>query len=239
MKSVTGILIVFLIFGLTSCQFRKRAPASKPQSEIVKKYDETGKLVATITMKDGKRNGITTAFYKDGNVSVESNYVNNIKSGIEKKYYENGTVYRIRQYLNGKMNGEEKRYYRNGILMTRQTYKDNMPANDLREYYRNGNLITKYPKLVFKIIRNRDYQKQKIVQFYFEDRSNPVQFYEGKLLEDKYFNNLASPLPIKNGTGELVVYKNFSGKVTIAAKMITRNRAPYIIQKDFYITADK
>jgi hypothetical protein len=238
MKTVTEILIVIFVFALTSCQFRKKTPENKPQSEIVKKYDATGILAATITMKDGKRNGITTTFYKDGKVSVESNYVNNIKSGIEKKYYENGAVYRTRQYLNGKMNGEEKRYYRDGILMTRQTYKDNMPANDLQEYHRSGNLITKYPKLVFKTIRNRDYHKQKIVQFYFEDRSNPVQFYEGKLLEGKYFDDLASPLPIKNGIGEVVVYTTFSGKVTISAKMITRNRAPYIVQKDFYITAD-
>ncbi len=239
MKLTSKYIIVWFIFSLTACQSRKDVTENKSQSNVVKNYDDDGRLIATITIKDGKRNGITTTFYKDGTISTESNYINNVKTGVEKKYYENGAVYRTRQILNGKLNGEEKRFYRDGQLMTRLTYKDNLPANDLQEYYQSGNLIKNYPRLLVRIIRNRDYEKQKLIQFYFEDKSNPVQFYEGKLIEGKYFDNSASPLPVRNGYGELVVYNNFTGKITVSAKMITRNRAPYIVQKEYYVTADE
>ncbi len=197
---------------------------------IVKNYHE-GKLQSEFTIKDSMKNGMGKIYYLDGRLSSVCNYTNGLKNGVEEKYYTEGSLYRTREYSEGKINGLEKRYYRNGQLKTLLSYKNDMPGTGLIEYHPDGTKVTEYPEFTYEIINNRDYERQKILIFYFPDINKNVSFYEGQLVEGKYFDRSVSPCGIRDGKGEIGFYPDSHGEVTISAKYITSNLAPYVIEK--------
>ena len=200
------------------------------ETRIIKNYHE-GKLQSEFPMQNGLKKGIGKIYYENGKLSSVCNYTNNLKNGIEEKYYYEGLLYRTREYTEGKINGLEKRYYRNGQLKTVVSYKNDMPGTGLMEYHRDGSISEEYPEFTYDIIHDRDYERQKLLIFYFKGYSKNVYFYQGKLVEGRYFDSSTDPCPIRNGKGEIGFYPDSHGEITISAKCITSNLAPYIIEK--------
>lgn len=235
----TTILLVLLFScnqkGETDTGSKNETENNVDEDSLDKHYYK-GNLQAEFSVEDSLKQGLGKIYYEDGKLSSECNYINGLKNGIEKKYYLDGTLYRTREYSEGKINGLEKRYYRNGKLKTLQTYKQDMPGRGLIEYHQNGSIITKFPEFKYEIIYDRDYKRQKLLIFYFAGIDKNVRFYEGQLVEGKFFDAKVSPCGICDGKGEIGFNdSDFHGTITISAKCITSNRSPYVLEKKITI----
>lgn len=222
---------------LSSCKPKNEVKISGKEDSIARFYHE-GKLQTEFKMKNGIKEGIGKIYYLNGKLSSTCDYVKDLKNGTESKYYYDGSLYREREYSMGVINGIEKRFYRNGQIKTHLYYKDGMPGKGLKEYSINGNLKTEYPEFVWKVIYNRDYGKQKLLLFYFSDYCKNVYYYEGSLIEGKYFNGDAILCGNQDGVGEIALYPDFSGEIVISSKYVTPNRAPYIVEKKIKVEPD-
>ena len=55
-----------------------------------------------LTNSLGKQNGIYKAYYKNGQLYDEINYINDKREGIYKSYCEDGHLYEEKNYIDGK-----------------------------------------------------------------------------------------------------------------------------------------
>ncbi len=228
--------LIILLF-LMSCTSKVKEDIQE-DFQIEKQY-QNGKLQAEFTVVNGIREGLGKCYYSNGKLSSTCNYINGVKQGEEQKFYFDGKLYRTREFVKGELDGIEKRYHTNGQLMTEQTYKDGMPGTDLKEYSPYGKLLSNYPEFEYKVIYDRDYEKQKLLLFYFSDKNKNVSFYKGSLIEDKYFDNHADLCGINDGVGEIGLALDFSDEIEISAKYITSNKAPYIVQQKIFVDDER
>lgn len=229
-----GVLFSAILFLICSCTPDKGSNNLTKEATTYKHFHD-GKLQAEFEIQNKQKEGLGKIYYLNGKLYTTCNYKADKKHGTESMYYYDGSVYRTREYTNGRFTGTEKRYYRNGKIKSTLEFKNGMPAIGLKEFSTSGKLKTEYPDFRSEIIYNRDYEHQKLLMFYFSDRRKNVQYYQGKLLEGKYFNNSAIPCGNNSGTGEIALDPDFSGPVTISAKYITSFRAPYIVEKTFMV----
>jgi hypothetical protein len=225
--------LVLLLLVLSCIQ--QDEPKTTNDEENITEYYQNGKVQAEFSMKNGVKQGLGKIYYLNGKLSSECNYNKGLKHGIEKKFYSDGTLYRTREYYEGKLNGTEKRFYRNGQLKTLITYKQGMPGKGLVEYKPNGTKITEYPEFRYEIIFDRDYQKQKLVLFYFAGIDKNVHFYRGGLVEGKFFDDNKMSSGVSDGRGEIALSPDFQGELIISAKYVTPFRAPYVLEKKIVI----
>jgi len=223
--------ISFLLIPIIiSCRQNGTDDHLKKISEPRYVYDVDGNLKSKIIIENGKIQGEALTFYPSGQISTLVNYINNKKEGIEKKYYKSGQVYRIRPFKNGKLNGTEIRYYKDGGTKTIQEFKHNNPASGLKEYSPGGNLISDSPRILFKIVKERDYAEQVLLYFYMSDNSKNVDYYSGKLIGNKYFDKNAELELSKNGIGEIWILPDYTGSFNISAKSVRESRGLRITQ---------
>lgn len=228
------LCLVITILLLTSCKQKNSAIGTDEENSLHKHYNQ-GKLQADFTAKEGENECTGNIYYLDGKLSSTCDYIDGLKNGIERKYYTDGTLYRTREYFRGEMNGVEKRFYRNGKLKTVLNFKAGMPGKGLKEYDKDGKLKTAYPEFLYDVVYDRDYEKQKLLLIYFSDHRKDFYYYEGQLIEGKYFDKSILASGNNEGIGEIALDLEFSGEIVISAKYVTSNRAPNIIEKKIYV----
>jgi antitoxin component YwqK of YwqJK toxin-antitoxin module len=89
---------------------------------------------------EGKPHGSSKRWYKCGNLSDESEYVNGQQIGVYKLWYENGNLCEETQYVNGMRNGYSKTWYPTNTIKNTMYYKDNKKHGKCTEWYPNGQL---------------------------------------------------------------------------------------------------
>ena len=223
-------LRLLLVALLVNCTGK----SSKEQINEVKEtryvHDPDGNLKSRFDIVDGKVHGEAVTYYPGGKISTVVKYERNKKEGIEKKYYSSGQLYRTRPYENGKLSGIEKRYYKDGGIKTIQEFRLNNPASELIEYTPGGRIITDYPTILFSITKERDYAEQVLLLFRMSDGSKNVQFYKGKLIRNKYFDQQAELELSNNGIGEIWIEPDYTGSIFISAKVVRESRGLYVTQ---------
>lgn len=196
---------------------------------IDKKYYPNGKLYAEIEMKSGKRHGLSKSYYRSGNLHLEMPYVNGEKEGDAKMYWESGRVKRVTPYSKGKINGVRKSYFTNGKLSSALTYQTGNPHNDLKEYTQEGNETSNYPQLKYSIDDRLDSDGSYKVTFSFENGGKKSEFYVGKLINGKIFDE--DQLEPLNGH-ELIINLEKNNylveAVPIVGKCLTKKSNPFI-----------
>lgn len=206
----------------------------EPLSDVREIYDPNGDLKSRVTVKDSVLNGPAESYYEGGKVlKAKFQYRNGKKHGLEKRYYKSGELYRERDYRNGRLQGTERRYFRTGKLRTEVEYKDSNPSTGLIEFKTNGEKIVNWPELTMKQGRTADGLIR--LTFFFSDRSKVVRYYEGELLEGRYFDRSQTPLTEIAGVGEKLIYENELSRITISARRTTKSNAPHIVSKTFEI----
>ncbi len=75
---------------------------------------------------DGLKNGVTTHFYKRGNVAQKIEWKEDVKDGIWKKYHENGQLKMTSAHINGKIEGEYIVYSADGKLEVQGEFKNGL-----------------------------------------------------------------------------------------------------------------
>lgn len=119
------------------------------QLEIVRYYtngiltgysylDKDGTLVPMIPFEHAT--GKFTAYYQNGNKSLEGEYDNGYLTGHVVEYFPDGKISEDENYLYGDFEGEQKYYYHNGNLKKEARYYGDELDGTVSYYHENGKL---------------------------------------------------------------------------------------------------
>jgi len=103
-------------------------------------HQNSPQLMSVETFKNGKLNGKSTVYYKNGKIASETHYKDGIKDGLYKKYSENGIVLEEIPYKNNQFFG--KVIYRDihGKVISEGMYEKGLKKG-IWKFYENGKLI--------------------------------------------------------------------------------------------------
>ena len=174
-------------------------PSSPIEWKVPMKMDKKGKFV---------RNGTAIRYTKSGKIVEKIPYVMGKKEGVRLTYHTTGKVYKEQPYKDNKLNGICKRYDRQGKLTAEYPYKNGVPGTGLVEY---TNLGKKRPDPQISVKRKDQLKTQGRYVLVLSltgkgaERIKSVQFYNGKLIDGKYFHkNLMPARNITSKKGEIV-----------------------------------
>jgi antitoxin component YwqK of YwqJK toxin-antitoxin module len=177
-----AVFLIFLICCSEEKKQKEKNETSLDGSKIVKSSYPNGKTKAEVVYKDGKKNGISRSYDKEGNLTLELPYVNDKKEGRSKKYYAGGQqVYQTTEYKENLMHGIQTKYRDNGDLMSEARYENNFPCEGIKEYYTDKTLKKEYPKIIVTPIDQLDTKGVYILEISMSEKVKGVKFYTGKL----------------------------------------------------------
>lgn len=180
-----------------------------------KTYHATGGLwkvsSAKKVMIDGEEkyimHGENLEYYKTpkGALSSKAIYKDGKRNGLFVKYYTDGKLYYKINYTEGKMNGVKTSYHKNGKLMAEMPYKDGKLGIGTKEYTTDGKLLDPMTLKVWYKKNGNNY----IV--YAQVLNNGkvtkrAEFYEGILVDGKYYHDGLQKMEFKNGTASVTLY---------------------------------
>ncbi|WP_372753601.1 toxin-antitoxin system YwqK family antitoxin [Labilibaculum sp.] len=212
-----SLILISVLFVFSSCDFfHKKAKEevagkedkvvntsnSKGKNGTEKYYFGTGELKSIVHYKDNKKVGISETFYQSGEKQYDIPYVDGMKQGAVKWYYKDGKVYRETTYFKGKKDGIQKKFWENGHLKSELYYEKDMLSRDLKEYTKSGKEKT-VPSIKVEKIDLLKSSEEYVLRFRLSNGRKNVQFYQGNLIEGKFF-------PSK-GTKGFVVLKTVGG----------------------------
>ena len=111
---------------------------SKGRNGIYEKFDEKGRQTEYAEYKDGLLHG-ERRIYEDGRLySIEHHNADQVE-GPYKVFFPNGQLQLETQYVNNEISGELKGYYPSGKLKEIVQMKANQENGAFTEFYENGN----------------------------------------------------------------------------------------------------
>lgn len=255
------LLTVILAIALSSCQF------FGPQKEVVKTGtknadgtfikkrhfgdDPNAPVEWEISMKfqDGNnsaiRHGLSKRYSKSGKLLESINYADNKKDGDRITYHSNGKVYKEQLYLDGRLNGICKRYERDGQVSAEYEYKNGLPGIGLKRYTNLGKLRPDPEINIEKNDRIRTTGTYVIgLSLSGEEASSfkSVEFFEGQLIEGKYYHkNLSPAKKLTDKTAEIQIKlpkgSSINKTLNIVAVCKTSDGLTLIMQKPVKVDA--
>lgn len=97
-----------------------------------------GALTEVIPYKDGKKHGIATSFYSNGQINHIHSFTNGILNGPFISYHKNGNIWIKREYVNGEVHGDDLSYFENGEAESVCHYNMGKAHGDYLSYFENG-----------------------------------------------------------------------------------------------------
>jgi antitoxin component YwqK of YwqJK toxin-antitoxin module len=139
--------------------------------------DKDGKPVAMIPFESAS--GKFTAYYQNGNKSIEGEYVNGRMDGNVIEYFPNGKMYASENYKNGNRQGMQKYYFKNDSLKSELSYYGDEEDGAAKYYYDNGKVEhTEYRVLGDDfgtwVFYNKDGIELKRIQYYDDRQVNVI-----------------------------------------------------------------
>ena len=199
MKNITYLILFLFVFN--SCDLIQEK-FSKKQEESVEKttdtskpkikngpkkyYFNTGELKSIVNYKDNKKVGVSETFYKTGEKQYDIPYVDGMKHGVVKWYYKDGKVYRETDYKKGKKSGYQRKYWENGKLKSEAFYKNNLASIGLKEISKS-NKTKAAPTIKVQKINLLASKQEYVLKFKLSNGRKKVMFYQGDLIEGKFF----------------------------------------------------
>ena len=104
-------------------------------------YYMNGEIESSAEYVNGKLDGISKHWSKDGILISESEYNNGKPHGRWIKFHKNQTISYETNYFYGKKHGEEKWYYENGQIKSEQTFKYGIAKNNIIRWDPDGTII--------------------------------------------------------------------------------------------------
>jgi antitoxin component YwqK of YwqJK toxin-antitoxin module len=143
------ILILISLLFLTGCE--KEVSSLQDRNgvkyEVNSKVPFTGRLVMVSpnghkliegSYKNGKEEGIHTAWYDNGQKEREGNHKDGMKEGLHIGWHSNGQEWSEGNYKDGKEEGIHTAWYDNGQKWSEGNYKDEKEDGIHTEWYDNG-----------------------------------------------------------------------------------------------------
>ncbi|WP_320019587.1 hypothetical protein [Labilibaculum manganireducens] len=199
MKNI--VLLISVLLLLNSCDLLSGKSKEQADSKMIetkdtvklnvkngikKYYFGTGELKSFVEYKDNKKVGVSETFYKTGEKQYDIPYVDGMKHGVVLWYYKDGKVYRETNYVKGKKNGFQKKFWENGKLKSELLYKNDMLGVGLKEYAKTGKEKSE-PYIKVEKIDLLKTKEEYVLKFRLSNGRNKVQFYQGKLIDGKFF----------------------------------------------------
>ncbi|MEO7045430.1 MAG: hypothetical protein ABI091_09020 [Ferruginibacter sp.] len=98
-------------------------------------FFDNGITQATGSFNDaGKKNGLWTYYYDNGQVKEKTNAINGLANGLAEGWFDNGNKRYNEKYIDGKVNGIQTIYYYNGKVKSIINYKDDL-KNGIQKYF--------------------------------------------------------------------------------------------------------
>ena len=101
-------------------------------------YDSTGQLTKEETYLNGKLNGISKEFNRNGDTILFMNFRNDIREGIQREYFPDGKRSRILSYKNGVLDGTHITFNAEGKVEVSLSYKEGKKNGKQTYFYSNG-----------------------------------------------------------------------------------------------------
>ena len=111
---------------------------SKPYTGSVIDVNENGDISLEGRFARGKRNGVWTTWYGNGQKEHEGYYKNGLKSDLCKSWYESGQAWKEGYYFSGKKEGSWLYWHWNGENLAVETYRNGIIHGPLKKWYANG-----------------------------------------------------------------------------------------------------
>ena len=136
-----------------------------------------GQLAFVENYHAGKKEGLSTKFYPDGNVSEKLEWKNDLKHGNWEQYYPDGTLLLKSAYHNGKLNGEYLIYHPDGQTSINGRYVYDQREGEWNYFEETGELRL---SLIYRkgIALNQDELDQKELEFLNKLEKNKGRFSE-------------------------------------------------------------
>ena len=96
-------------------------------SGLLYRYGYDGKVISTVPIKHGIKNGRETLFDTKGMIMKSTPYINGDKNGVVEIYYPDGKVMAQIAYVNNKRHGRASKYNHDGSLNKEIRYTRGMP----------------------------------------------------------------------------------------------------------------
>lgn len=90
--------------------------------------------------KNGKLNGKSVVFFKDGKIASETHYVNGVKEGVYKKFSDKGIVLEEVTYKNDQFDGLVTYRDAKGTIVAQGMYEKGLKKG-IWKFYENGKLV--------------------------------------------------------------------------------------------------
>lgn len=236
-----AIMLLSIVFSCSSPSEKKdNLPAGHLQGkDIQRKYRANGTLLAEITMKDGKYNGIARNYYENGQVSNEFIYKDGKQNGSCRIFYTDGKLNSTIQFLNGKKEGLHVKYYRNGKVAAEIPYQNGLPQPGLKEYTRDGKLVKNQFTLQVTPMDRMALKNLYTLILSVSNDSKAVKYY--KLMKTKEgFSR--QRIPTVNGKSSLPYYISAGGfikeKVYVDAEIETVFGNPNVTRIEYNLKAN-
>ncbi|MRT92669.1 toxin-antitoxin system YwqK family antitoxin [Ancylomarina sp. 16SWW S1-10-2] len=220
------ILILISVFVLSSCDFIRDKFSSKEKvddkSEIVDLSSSdknllngkvrykfpSGKLKSIVNYKDNIKVGISHVYYESGEKQYEIPYVNGKKDGLVKWFYKSGKLYRSTSYKKGLKHGLQKKYWESGKIKSKMLFESNMMCTGLEEITKTGKVKAE-PKIIVNHVNLLNKSNEYRLELSLDKKYRSVEFYIGKLLDDKCLpvkaSSYLSGLETKKGKATFVI----------------------------------
>lgn len=233
------IILVFLSMVIIACNSGDKpgGKTGKEKLKIQKKFNQSGQLIAEVSLKNGVKHGPTTNFYEDGKVHSVVNFVDGKQEGETIWYYENGKTYQVTPFVNGQEHGLQKKYYKSGMLLAEVRYINGHQQPGMKEYTESGALVTDYPVIVFEKPVKSDIPGRFILKMHMSDNSKEVAF-EQKVISSNGDTTMAK-VPTREGIGEVPFFvdkgKTVMAQICVQAKVRTRLKNIYLTENQFLV----
>lgn len=110
------------------------------KDSIWKFYGTDGALMLEEKYKNGKKDGLSTKYYRTGSPVESVEYKDDVQHGIWTRYNPKGVKIEMAKYENGERNGYYVSYYPNMKVEIKGQYAGNLPTGKWEFYDVNGKL---------------------------------------------------------------------------------------------------
>jgi antitoxin component YwqK of YwqJK toxin-antitoxin module len=138
--SIFGVSATFL--DLSEIIAKKSNPTEtkrKVKHGEIRQYTKDDRLKTIVNYNQGIKHGTSFLYHDDGEtILLEMPYINGKREGVSKKYYKDGALYASTSYQDDKLHGPRNIYYSNGQLKAVINYGYGSPGTGTVEYLLDG-----------------------------------------------------------------------------------------------------
>jgi antitoxin component YwqK of YwqJK toxin-antitoxin module len=128
----------------TTIRAEGRVIDGKPDG-LWRSYFEDGKIMYTMTYKEGMANGLAMFYFDDDKQTtrVELTFDDDKIVGTYREFYENGNRKAMLIFKDGVPDGDAEFYYDSGVIKIEGQYKDGMKNGKWKHFTETGEMINK------------------------------------------------------------------------------------------------